>query len=81
MAGMKADELKSLAAKLGWTPEEADFLVSGPVNPRIRGMVALGAEDPNMAKLAREQVQQLMGRRANQTGGFISDILKRLGVR
>ncbi len=80
MAKMTADELKRLVLSRGWTEKEADFLVNGPTNSNIRGMAILGQEQPQYLDIAREQVNELMNRRANQAGGFLDSVLKRLGI-
>lgn len=80
MAKMTADELKRLVLSKGWTEKEADFLVNGPTNSNIRGMAILGQEQPQYLDIAREQVNELMNRRANQAGGFLDSVLKRLGI-
>ena len=80
MAKMTADELKRLVLSRGWTEKEADFLVNGPTNSNIRGMAILGQEQPQYLEIARKQVNELMDRRANQAGGFLDSVLKRLGI-
>ena len=78
---MTNEGLKKLALERGWSEQEAEFLVNGPVNSTVRGMASLGAEQPEYLDIAREQVQSLMERNVNKAGGFIDDILKKLGVR
>ena len=62
--------------KSGWSQEEIDFLKTGPVSSSIKGMAVLGTEQPQYAEMARKQVQQLMQRRVNKTGGFLSNVLE-----
>lgn len=80
MARLTAEQLKAAGKKLGWSDDEINFLLTGPVSRQIKGMVALGLEEPRYGEMAREQVRQLMKRRVNKTGGFLGGVIDWLGI-